>query len=662
MTSELATGLPTKAYRLPSRPGHRVALERHERSPDPNDIDAVRTWLESKPRPWAIDLFCGAGGLSLGLEEAGFTVVAAADSEATAIQSHAANIEGLTWTGDLGNPDEFIAQLSQWGIDSVDLVAGGPPCQPFSLAGVPKIGSLVKEGRRAARDSRADLWRSFFAIIDHLNPSAVLFENVQGFTAAQDGAVLVELVDQLKEREYEVHTRVLKASAVGVPQHRSRLFVVGSPKGTEFEWPHSASRRSPTLHDAIGDLPDIGPGVREEAQEYVQPDNPSRLAHSMRKGLRGAEKGIIRDHVTRAVRPDDAKIYELLPPGGTYADVPEELRRYRSDIFTDKYYRLRMDGICRTITAHMAKDGYWYIHPTQNRTLSIREAARVQTFPDKFRFAGAPSTRLRQIGNAVPPLLAKAMGKAVKETLNRIDGVPRAIREQQAAHSFQPARFRDDLLQWFKTNRRNFPWRTKRLSKWQVLLIEMCLHRTQAGQVAQVADEVLKLGRTPKLFLANFDQLAAPLSTLGLQWRVDNLARAAEYILQYCNGKVPSSRQELVSIPGVADYIASATLCFGHDKPSVLMDTNTRRIVSRVMGDDRQPANWEMRLELHRLAGEPGPDAHWNQALLDLGGTVCTARFPKCSECPILNHCATGRSSKIGNRQPADTIKAEATT
>ena len=651
MTSELATGLPTKAYRLPSRPGHRVALERHERSPDPNDIDAVRAWLESKPRPWTIDLFCGAGGLSLGLEEAGFTVVAAADSESTAIQSHAANIEGLTWTGDLGNPDEFIAQLSQWGIDSVDLVAGGPPCQPFSLAGVPKIGSLVKEGRRAARDSRADLWRSFFAIIDHLNPSAVLFENVQGFTAAQDGAVLVELVDQLKEREYEVHTRVLKASAVGVPQHRSRLFVVGSPKGTEFEWPHSASRRSPTLHDAIGDLPDIGPGVREEAQEYVQPDNPSRLARSMRKGLRGAEKGIIRDHVTRAVRPDDAKIYELLPPGGTYADVPEELRRYRSDIFTDKYYRLRMDGICRTITAHMAKDGYWYIHPTQNRTLSIREAARVQTFPDKFRFAGAPSTRLRQIGNAVPPLLAKAMGKAVKETLNRIDGVPRAIREQQAAHSFQPARFRDDLLQWFKTNRRNFPWRTKRLSKWQVLLIEMCLHRTQAGQVAQVADEVLKLGRTPQRFLDNVELLSQALSTLGLQWRVNNLARAAEYLLKNHDGRVPVSRQELIAIPGVGDYIASAVLCFGFDSPSVLLDTNTRRIARRVLGGDRSPANWEVRLELHRRAGEAGPDSEWNQALLDLGAKVCSARSPKCLECPIRFHCATGQSRTSANAQ-----------
>ena len=459
MTSELATGLPTKAYRLPSRPGHRVTLERHERSPDPNDIDAVRAWLESKPRPWAIDLFCGAGGLSLGLEEAGFTVVAAADSESTAIQSHSANIEGLTWTGDLGNPDEFIEQLSKWGIDSVDLVAGGPPCQPFSLAGVPKIGSLVREGRRAPRDNRADLWRSFFAIIDHLKPSTVLFENVQGFTAAQDGAILLELVDQLKGREYEVHTRVLKASTVGVPQHRSRLFVVGSPKGTEFEWPHSTSRKSPTLQDAIGDLPDIGPGVREEVQEYVQPDRPSPLARSMRKGLRAVERGIIRDHVTRAVRPDDAKIYELLPPGGTYADVPEELRRYRSDIFTDKYYRLRMDGVCRTITAHMAKDGYWYIHPTQNRTLSIREAARVQTFPDRFRFAGAPSTRLRQIGNAVPPLLAKAMGEAVKETLDRLVEVPRAIREQQATHSFLPAPFRDDLLQWFKTNRRMFPWR-----------------------------------------------------------------------------------------------------------------------------------------------------------------------------------------------------------
>ena len=644
------TGSP-KRYRLPSRPGHKVRLRRHKRSPDPDDTSAVRAWLESRPRPWAIDLFCGAGGLSSGIEQAGFSVVAAADEDTLAVESHAHNIEGLTWTGDLSDPTEFIEHLRRWGITSLDLLAGGPPCQPFSLAGVPKIGSLVRQGLRDPEDRRADLWRSFFAIIDHLHPESVMFENVQGFTSAQDGAVLVELVGQLEGRSYEVHTRVLKASEAGVPQHRSRLFVIGVSRGGSFQWPRPVSRKLTTLGDAIQDLPDIGADVREEEQPYFRPDEIPALARSLRRGLRGDERDLIRDHVTRGVRPDDAKIYEHMEPGDTYANVPVELRRYRSDTFSDKYYRLSMDQVSRTITAHLAKDGYWYIHPNQNRTLSVREAARVQTFPDRFRFAGTPSARFRQIGNAVPPLLAKAVAKSVRSALVAASEEFSGLSQPDGPDSSLPNDLRDALASWFGANRRIFAWRTEPLSMWQVLMIEMCLHRTRAEQVAQIADEVLKLGRTPQEFLANLEDLTDALSTLGLQWRVSNLAHAADYLIRRCDGRVPLSRQELMAIPGVADYIASAVLCFGHDVPSVLIDTNTRRIVRRILGEHRQPANWEVRLELHRLAGKAGPDSQWNQALLDLGALVCTALSPKCPECPIRKHCATGIARPIEKRK-----------
>ena len=633
-----------EGFRLPSRPGQRVRLERHGHSPDPDNEIAARSWLNCKPRPWAIDLFCGAGGLSLGLEDAGFSVVAAADADALAVESHAHNIEGLTWTGDLSDPEAFIDQLRDWGIESVDLVAGGPPCQPFSLAGVPKIGSLVREGRRSADDRRADLWRSFFAIIDYLKPRAVLFENVQGFTSAQKGAVLVELVNELESRGYDVHTRVLKASQFGVPQHRSRLFVVGVPQATAFYWPRPSSSRAPTLQDAIGDLPDIGPDFREEEQLYTRPKGLPSMARQLRKGLKGAEGRIVRDHITRGVRPDDAQIYELLKPGDTYADVPEELRRYRSDIFADKYNRLSMDEVCRTITAHMAKDGYWYIHPTRNRTLSVREAARIQTFPDRFRFAGAPSSRYRQIGNAVPPMLAKVMGEAVLSALVQPDPQSHFLREQEPTTPYLSKSMRDDLTSWFSSKKRAFSWRTKRLNRWQILMIEMCLHRTRAEQVAEVGDEILKLGRTPRKFLENRERLSQALSTLGLQWRIDNITGAADYLLRNHGGRVPRTRNELLAIPGVGDYISSAVLCFGFDKPATLVDTNTRRIARRVMGGTSSPTDWEIRLALHRHAGRAGADLEWNQALLDLGATVCTARAPRCLDCPILVHCSTGKT------------------
>ena len=624
-------------YRVKIRRGTRVALDPHASSPDPTDRASVHEWLSGRPRPWAVDLFCGAGGLSLGLEDAGFSVVAAADSDRVATETYAANIQGLTWTGDLSKPDGFISQMDAWGLGKVDLLAGGPPCQPFSIAGASKIGDLVRKGRRQARDERADLWQSFFAIADRLEPRVILFENVPNFAQAQGGALLIALLEELKHRGYRVYVDVLEAWKFRVPQHRSRLFVVGVKGNGQFEWPKPIGRR-PTVGQAIGDLPVIQADSREEALPYDGPPTTT-LARVLRKGLRGRESYLIRDHVTRAVRPDDAEIYSHMKPGDTYLDTPEHLRRYRSDIFDDKYLRLSFDDLSRTITAHIAKDGYWYIHPREDRTLSIREAARIQTFPDRFRFAGHPSTRFQQIGNAVPPLLASAIASSLARTLNSHSASER-IANLDSTHETTDSHFRDVLTRWFKGNGRQFPWRLSSLSPWQHLMVEMCLHRTKAEQVAKVVQELLALGRTPQEFLENSKALQPLLATLGLRWRSDNIKSAATFVQESLKGDVPENWQELVAIPGVGDYIASAVLCFAFERPSVLMDTNTTRIARRLMGG---PSSlWRQRLYLHQMAGPKGATADWNQALLDLGAMICTARTPKCGDCPVRNHCVTG--------------------
>ena len=148
-----------------------------------------------------------------------------------------------------------------------------------------------------------------------------------------------------------------------------------------------------------------------------------------------------------------------MKPGDTYKDVPEHLRRYRSDIFRDKYVRLSFEDLSRTITAHIAKDGYWYIHPREDRTLSIREAARIQTFPDRFRFAGHPSSRYQQIGNAVPPLLASAIASSVRGAIE--DGAAPA--GTNGSHPMSTDNFRNHLALWFENNKRSFPWRRHRI-------------------------------------------------------------------------------------------------------------------------------------------------------------------------------------------------------
>ena len=625
----------TSRYRVSHRRGPRIHLNPHRNSPDPGDRDRVHAWLDSRPRPWAIDLFCGAGGLSLGLEDGGFSVVAAADSDPMATETHAANVEGLTWTGDLSDPSAFIRQLDDWGIEDVDLLAGGPPCQPFSTAGMSKIGDLVRRGDRHPVDARADLWRSFFAIVDRLNPRAMLFENVPNFAQAQGGAPLIALVNELESRGYGVHVEVLEAWRYRVPQHRSRLFVIGIAGNGRFKWPRPVGRR-PTVGQAIRDLPVVQADVRDEIQVYEGPPR-SVLARLLRRGLRGSEAQLIRDHVTRSIRPDDAEIYRLMEPGDTYLDVPEHLRRYRSDIFSDKYLRLSFEDLSRTITAHIAKDGYWYIHPREDRTLSIREAARIQTFPDRFRFAGHPSSRYQQIGNAVPPLLASAIASSVRGAVK--DGASAA--GTNGSHLKRTDNFRDHLARWFGNNKRAFPWRRPGLNPWQVLLVEMSLQRTKAEQVARIADELLSLGETPASFLSNSKKLAPRLASLGLHWRSANLASAAEFVSDQLAGEVPDNWQELTAIPGVGDYIASAVLCFAFGRPSVLMDTNTVRIARRFLGDPDLP-NWRLRLALHELAGPAGTDVGWNQALLDLGALVCTARTPKCDVCPVRASCATG--------------------
>ena len=645
MTTTTAPKLaqPVRRIAVPHHRGPTLRLERHPDAPDPGDLDAVRRWVRTTPRPRAVDLFCGAGGLSLGLRDAGFSILVGADNDPFAVETHTANVGGLGYLGDLDEPNDLLEHLDGWGIARVDLVAGGVPCQPFSRAGQSKIRDLVRTGTRTDRDPRAQLWRSFMTIVERLSPRAVLVENVPDLPAWDDGAVLIALYESLRDLGYAVDARTMECFRHGVPQHRTRLIIVATRDMAEFVWP-ARRRGTVTLRDAIGDLPPVPGGQRADTLPY-RPRAGRRLTafqRGMRAHLPAEHRDVIHDHITRAVREDDMRSFELLEEGHTYSDLPEELRRYRSDIFTDKYKRLSWGQVSRTITAHIAKDGYWYIHPEQHRTLSIREAARLQTFPDRFRFAGNPSHRYRQIGNAVPPALGQAIGRSLTAALG---GRRSRSRERQPT--------RDALLHWHRKHRRSYPWRASDLSPWHVLMAEMCLHRTRADQVAPVFGALLRIAPTPEAMVERSDDALDAMRSLGLRWRAENVIDVARSLCELFDGEVPDEDFELRMLPGVGDYVAQAVLCFGFGRRAVLLDTNTMRIVSRLHGRDAD-RRWQLRLDLHRLAGARGPDAEFNYALLDLGALVCRAGTPHCERCPLRERCTTG-----GGATPPDQIELE---
>jgi DNA (cytosine-5)-methyltransferase 1 len=583
-----------------------------------NDVSAARQWASRLKRPVGVDLFSGAGGLGLGLERAGVHVVAAADSDPAALQTYAANLEALTWCGDLSDPTGFLRFLADRGVTKVDVVAGGPPCQPFSRAGSSKIRSLVAQGTRPADDERVDLWRSFTTVVDALDPKAILIENVPDMASWNDGSVLLGIMQSLNDRGYVTDARVLHAERYGVPQHRQRLFVVARRSG-HFTWPRPLRHRV-DLEEAIGDLPPIEAGHRELRTPYAEPASDFQIR--ARRGIGDTDRNTVFDHVCRAVRQDDAEAFSLLKPGQTYRDLPKHLKRYRDDIFSDKYKRLAWDDVCRTITAHIARDGYWYIHPDQTRTLSIREAARIQTFPDAFRFCGHPSVQLRQIGNAVPPALGAAVARRVVASL-------------ASSHPAQRSAFGSALRAWSgEAGRHLVPGQR---AAWAALISELALGRRTVAQADKDLRSILTIAPWPAQAMVREGELAAVIGARAAA----KIVKLASTVVERHNGDIPVEERALRALPSVGAQTAAVVRAFGFGENTVLVGDGERRIVERVTGIPSS-SMWNVRLQLLKLSGAHGPDVAFNVALRRLT-EICTPSDPRCGDCPVAQECRTGR-------------------
>lgn len=610
------------ASRAVHAPSDSLRLTPH---PDAPHRDGWRDWVRGLDGPIGVDLFSGAGGLSLGLENAGVRVILAVDHDRHSLATHRANFPGLALDVDLSDTAgiEQVTALLE-GLD-VDVLAGGPPCQPFSLAGQPKLRSLVEQGVRPDEDERRGLWSAMLEIAARIRPKAVLMENVPGMALGDESEIVRTMAARLEDIGYFVDYRIVNASDYGVPQKRQRLIFVALRYGDGFVWP-AETVDNVTVDDAIGDLPVLGAVLGERCQVYGGAE--SDFQRAARVGMGADDSSKVWDHITRPVRDDDREAFGLMTPDTDYGALPERLRRYRSDIFCDKYKKLDGGGLSRTITAHLAKDGYWYIHPTENRTLSVREAARIQTFPDWFRFEGTRSHAFRQIGNAAPPALMAAVGNAL---VTALDGQA----DDSPPESHQALEVRRDLqrrlLEWHE--RRSSPW-SQQGKPWAVLVSILCGRQGSRDDLA-----VRALAQWPEPEAIDGTDKRTLTYELGNDSRASEIAQrildAARAVQMHDWSVVDVARTAEIGT-AEADWLAAV----GFQERNLVSTTGALRVADRLLGADSRTRS-ESRLNLAKVVTSARDSLTLSVALADLARTVCRPRSPKCSDCPVNDLCGS---------------------
>lgn len=367
----------------------------------------------------AIDLFCGCGGLSLGIENAGFEIIFANDIDKTCLLTYKNNFgldDSEVYCGDIRllNEDDKLFKNK---FKDVDLVCGGPPCQGFSMA----------NRQRVIDDPRNFLYKEYLKFLKQTHPKFFVIENVKGMLNK-----INEIVEDIKKYlgdEYCVAYSLFNVKDFGVPQSRERLIIIGnrlninSSKIIDNIKSRSASIKKFALGDAILDLPELKPNriknsskLENEEVGYFKVKYSYPITEFNSFINNGKVCDFIYNHKNRYNNDRDIEIYSRLPQGcNSLHESISDIMPYKNrlNIFKDKYFKLETNKICKTITSHMRFDCNMYIHPTQARGLSPREAARIQTFPDWFVFYGPQNNWYKQIGNAVPVKFAQIIGEEI---------------------------------------------------------------------------------------------------------------------------------------------------------------------------------------------------------------------------------------------------------
>lgn len=338
-----------------------------------------------------IDLFAGCGGLSLGFENAGFKNLLAIDNWQDALDTYARNRESArTLCADISTlePDKV---RKQYNINKVSVIVGGPPCQGFSVA-----------GKRIVEDKRNELYKSFVRFVDVFRPNAFVLENVPNILSLGGGIVRDAILGDFEKLGYSVNFKVMLASDYGVPQNRRRAVFVGFNNGATFRFPEAIVRKKVTSKEALSDLPEDS--VTEGGLYILEPQS------EYQKVIRKGSDGIFNHEVT--IHTEQTRhIIAMVPDGGNYKDLPQELQ------YTRKVHIAwtRLNSQKPSFTIDCGHNHHF--HYLYNRVPTVRESARIQSFPDTFVFYGNKGSQLKQVGNAVPPMMAYAIAKQIKDIL-----------------------------------------------------------------------------------------------------------------------------------------------------------------------------------------------------------------------------------------------------
>lgn len=389
----------------------------------------------------SIDLFAGAGGLSKGLKMAGFETLYANEIIQRHAETYALNHQGA-WveSNDIRKVDAgAVRRKLGLGKGELDLLAGGPPCQGFS----------INAPKRSVDDDRNSLFLDFLRFVDEFTPKAVLIENVPGLVSFENGGTLQAILQSLEGHGYHADVKILYAPHFGVPQTRWRTIVIGVKDGrinplSAFPEP---TRTAPlrvnftsnfdgrnivilpnnnklpkflSVKEAIDDLPSLGNGEVGDFSKSYRTDPQNDFQRIMREN-----SGAVHNHEATRLGSINLKRLSYIPAGGNWTDIPFELlpqgmKKARRSDHTKRYGRVSPEGLASTILTKC--DPHWgaYFHYGQDRCFTVREAARIQTFPDCYRFLGSRAEQYEQVGNAVPPLLAAAIGASIRRVIDEM--------------------------------------------------------------------------------------------------------------------------------------------------------------------------------------------------------------------------------------------------